>query len=130
MPTAPPETPVRPEEPEHDLAPAAVPAISNVLQTEMATVGERMSTDLSKKVEAATAQGRGERRTVTVMLADLSGFTAMSELMDPEEVKDTMNECFDLLVDTIHTYEGYVDKFMGLVDWPATERRYAAAVRG
>lgn len=88
-------------------------SIADVLETEIGDVGKRMSSTLARKVRAATAQGGGERRTVTVMLADLSGFTALSELMDPEEVKDMMNQCFDFLVDTIHKYEGYVDKFIG-----------------
>ena len=32
-----------------------------------------------------------ERKLVTVLFADVSGFTAMSETMDPEEVSATMN---------------------------------------
>jgi adenylate cyclase len=35
-----------------------------------------------------------DRRLVTVMFVDISGFTAMSEKMDPEAVTDLMNECF------------------------------------
>jgi hypothetical protein len=40
----------------------------------------------------------GERRMVTVMFADISGFTALSEKMDPEQVRNLMNGCFDQLV--------------------------------
>jgi class 3 adenylate cyclase/tetratricopeptide (TPR) repeat protein len=55
----------------------------------------------------------GERKIVTVMFADISGFTAMSENMDPEAVRDIMNDCFELLVPIIAKYEGTVDKFIG-----------------
>jgi class 3 adenylate cyclase len=36
------------------------------------------------------------RRNVAVIFADVSGFTALSEKMDPEEIRDIINECFGL----------------------------------
>jgi adenylate cyclase len=36
----------------------------------------------------------GERRTATVMFADISGFTAMSEKIDPEKLTAIVNDCF------------------------------------
>ncbi|GEM_PF-1275291 len=54
-----------------------------------------------------------ERRTVTVLFADLSGFTAMSEKLDPEEVTTIMNNCLQIMGDTVTSYEGYIDKFIG-----------------
>ncbi len=54
-----------------------------------------------------------ERRNVTVLFADISGFTAMSELLDPEEVTEIMNGCLKLLADSVIKHEGYVDKFIG-----------------
>jgi len=55
----------------------------------------------------------GERRIVTILFADISGFTAMSEKMDPEQVRSLMNSCFDKLVPIIEKYGGVVDKFIG-----------------
>ncbi len=55
----------------------------------------------------------GQRRMVTVMFADLSGFTALAERMDPEQVRSLMNACFDHLVPIIEKYEGVIDKFIG-----------------
>jgi len=55
----------------------------------------------------------GERKLVTVMFADLSGFTAVAEAMDPEAVRDLMNGCFERLVPVVKRYEGTVDKFIG-----------------
>ncbi len=54
-----------------------------------------------------------ERKLVTVMFADISGFTAMSEKMDPEAVRNTMNACFECLVPVLGRYGGTVDKFIG-----------------
>lgn len=55
----------------------------------------------------------GERKLVTIVFADISGFTAMSEALDPEQVRRTMNDCFDALVPCIQRYGGTVDKFIG-----------------
>ncbi len=55
----------------------------------------------------------GDRRIVTILFADISGFTTMSEHLDPEQVRNLMNLCFDHLVPVIEKYEGVVDKFIG-----------------
>jgi class 3 adenylate cyclase/tetratricopeptide (TPR) repeat protein len=57
--------------------------------------------------------GSEERRLVTVMFADISGFTAMSETLDPEMVRDALNACFRRLVPLVSQYGGTVDKFIG-----------------
>ena len=55
----------------------------------------------------------GERKLVTVMFADLSGFTALSEALDPERVRGIVNHCFNALVPIVERYGGTVDKFIG-----------------
>ncbi len=55
----------------------------------------------------------GERKLVSVMFADLSGFTALSEALDPEQVRSIVNQCFNLLVPIVEHYGGTVDKFIG-----------------
>lgn len=60
-----------------------------------------------------TPSMEAERRNVTVLFADISGFTAMSELLDPEEVTKIMNGCLKIMADSVMKYEGYVDKFIG-----------------
>ena len=54
-----------------------------------------------------------ERRIATVMFADISGFTAMSEKMDPEQVTCVMNDCFCMMGECIKTHGGTIDKFIG-----------------
>jgi class 3 adenylate cyclase/tetratricopeptide (TPR) repeat protein len=60
-----------------------------------------------------TIQKDSERRLATVMFADISGFTAMSEKMDPEEVTCTMNDCFCMMGECIAKHGGTIDKFIG-----------------
>ena len=54
-----------------------------------------------------------ERRVVSVLFADLVGFTALAETLDPEQVKHLVDGCFQLLVADIVAYGGRVDKIVG-----------------
>jgi class 3 adenylate cyclase/tetratricopeptide (TPR) repeat protein len=63
--------------------------------------------------EARASQDRGERKLVTTLFADLSGFTALSEELDAEEVRELVNACFDVLVPVVEDCGGTVDKFIG-----------------
>ena len=54
-----------------------------------------------------------ERRVVTVLFADLVGFTAMSESRDPEEVKRLVEAAFERLVVDVTAFGGKVDKIVG-----------------
>ena len=54
-----------------------------------------------------------ERRVVTVVFGDLVGFTALSEVRDPEQVKNLVDRCFERLVADITSYGGRVDKIVG-----------------
>jgi class 3 adenylate cyclase/tetratricopeptide (TPR) repeat protein len=55
----------------------------------------------------------GERKFVSIVFADISGFTAMSEKMDAEKITDLMNACFERLGRIVYESQGYIDKFMG-----------------
>lgn len=54
-----------------------------------------------------------ERRFVTMLFADLSGFTALSETRDPEAMRELINACFDRFVPIVENYQGVVDQFVG-----------------
>ena len=55
----------------------------------------------------------GERRWVTVMFADLSGFTALSERSDPEEIRSMVDGCMKEMGAIVQRYGGSVDKVIG-----------------
>ena len=50
---------------------------------------------------------------VTVLFADIRGFTSMSEQHTPQEVVDLLNSYFDLIIDVVFRYNGTVDKIVG-----------------
>ena len=54
-----------------------------------------------------------ELRLVSVLFADLVGFTALSESRDPEEVRDLLSRYFDVCRGLIERYGGTVEKFIG-----------------
>jgi len=55
----------------------------------------------------------GERRHVTALFSDLSGYTSLAENLDPEEVKALMNRIFGQITGIVEHYEGLVEKFIG-----------------
>jgi class 3 adenylate cyclase/tetratricopeptide (TPR) repeat protein len=54
-----------------------------------------------------------ERRLVSVLFADLAGFTSMSEGMDPEAVKTLAGHCADLMSEEVRRFGGTVSSVMG-----------------
>ncbi|MEZ0369944.1 MAG: adenylate/guanylate cyclase domain-containing protein [Candidatus Sericytochromatia bacterium] len=55
----------------------------------------------------------GRRRTVTVMMTDLRGFTSLSESLPPESVIAMLNHCLGVLTEVIMRYQGTIDEFIG-----------------
>ncbi len=68
---------------------------------------------LAEKILTSRSAIEGERKSVTVMFADVSGFTAMSERLDPEEVHAIMDRAFGVILDAVHRYEGTINQFLG-----------------
>ncbi len=68
---------------------------------------------LADKILTSRSAIEGERKLVTVLFADVAGFTSMSEKLDPEDVHEIMDGCFRILMDEIHRYEGTVNEFRG-----------------
>ena len=59
------------------------------------------------------ASAAEERRVVTVLFADVVGFTSLAEHRDPEQVKRMVDDAFELLVADVESYGGVVDKVLG-----------------
>ncbi len=74
-----------------------------VIDAAIAAIGQQL---------AATERVQ-RRRLVTVLFADLSGYTAMSELLDPEILTDLMNDLWRRVDAIITEHGGRVDKHMG-----------------
>ena len=55
----------------------------------------------------------GERRRAAILFADISGFSKLAKRLDPEIVRDLIDDAFGELIEIIHKYEGTVDKIIG-----------------
>jgi PAS domain S-box-containing protein len=55
----------------------------------------------------------GEDREISVVFADVRGFTSFSERLEPEELMTIINRYLSVASDAIHLYEGIIDKYMG-----------------
>ena len=73
--------------------------------------GQRL--EVITETEKAVPQTEGERKHVTVLFSDLSGYTAMSERLDPEEVKEITSRIFGEIAQVVTKYEGFIEKFVG-----------------
>ncbi|MBP8002068.1 MAG: tetratricopeptide repeat protein [Chloroflexi bacterium] len=69
-----------------------------------------------EKLAALQAQAHtnaDRRKHITVLFADVSGFTALSETLDAEDMRDTMNILWQQIDATITTHGGKIDKHIG-----------------
>ncbi len=82
---------VTPAQPSGPVAPSVIPAPS----------GATATTDVV------------ELKVVSVLFADLVGFTALSEARDPEEVRELLSRYFDVCRELVERYGGTVEKFIG-----------------
>lgn len=55
----------------------------------------------------------GTKRTVTMLFADIRGFTSMSERHPPEQMVTTLNQYFEMVVDVLFAHGGTLDKYVG-----------------
>ena len=62
--------------------------------------------------QSAAALGR-ERRNVSVLFIDLSGFTKLTHNFDPEELRDLADGILTVIAGIVEDYDGYVDAFQG-----------------
>lgn len=57
--------------------------------------------------------GKAEADEISVLFADIRGFTSLSESLTPQELLNFLNACFTRLDKVIHEHDGFIDKFMG-----------------
>jgi len=70
-------------------------------------------THLADKVLSTRSALEGERKQVTVLFADVVGFSAFGERLDPEAIHAIMDGCFEVLTRAAHRHDGTVNQFTG-----------------
>jgi len=56
---------------------------------------------------------KGHRSEATIIFVDIRGFSSYSEVKEPEEIVEKLNQYFEIATQTIQDHGGYVDKFIG-----------------
>jgi class 3 adenylate cyclase len=79
----------------------------------MESVRRYLPPALVDQVRDLDAAQRPQRRNMSVLFADIRGFSTYSELMDPERLIQVINGYFTEAVAAISHYQGVTDKFMG-----------------
>jgi adenylate cyclase len=74
-----------------------------------------LSPEVAGKVAADAADLRlgGEKQTVTLLFADIRGFTTMAEAIPAEEIVGILNGFFQKMTDVVFAHEGTIDKYLG-----------------
>jgi len=88
------------------------------LETQRALLGDAVVeaglAPMRERLQSLRRQGaEQQRKQVTILFADASGFTAASALQDPEEVTETMNALWQRVDGVILEYGGTIDKHIG-----------------
>ena len=91
--------------------------------TELAAVCSRCNTEMpagfvfcgrcGARLGAEPEERPGETRQVTVLFADISGFTALAEKLGPEELHESMRTVWDLIAADIRANDGIIEKYIG-----------------
>ncbi len=75
----------------------------------------------------ATPLTEDERKTITALFADLKGSTALIEGLDPEEARAIIDPALQLMMDAVHSYDGYVAQALGDAS-PCSVRRWPTKI--
>ncbi len=75
-------------------------------------VGPQVVTKILEKEESEPSLG-GSLSEISVMFADIRGFTPLSESLEPEEVADILNRFLSMMSDCVFAHDGTLDKYIG-----------------
>src|SRR5215472_650501 len=71
------------------------------------------SSPIHVATETPDSSADGERKTVTVLFADIKGSMELIEDLDPEEARAIIDPALKLMIDAVHHYDGYVAQQTG-----------------
>ena len=88
---------------------AAAASDSPIAQTLRSFVAE----PVAERLVEAGGEFPEERRLITALFADVSGFTALADRLDPEELLEVIDPVIRGLSNIVGRFDGYVEKFAG-----------------
>jgi class 3 adenylate cyclase/tetratricopeptide (TPR) repeat protein len=95
-------------------APSSKPAPKNLTFDEkLQKIQRYLPSGLAEKILSQRDRIEGERKQVTVMFTDMSGYTAMTEKLDPEEAYALMDQVYECLIQKVTEYGGTVNELTG-----------------
>ncbi|MDI6782478.1 MAG: tetratricopeptide repeat protein [bacterium] len=97
--------------------PSIPPSISRYSKQEQTEI-QRLAQFVPTKVIEGILTGsemmeEGERRNITILFADLAGFTPLAETLDPESLRELIDTYLAEMSEIITKYDGTIDKFIG-----------------
>jgi hypothetical protein len=102
----------------HDLKKTKEPSLKDLskdlsFDEKLTKIQKYLPKGLTEKILAQKDRIEGERKQVTVMFADMEGFTSLSERLGPEEAYTIMDQVYEILIHKVHDYEGTVNEMTG-----------------
>ena len=97
----------------HGIHPEMKTMTSPILKAVAATPDKPLPKSLAEKILASRASMEGERKQVTVLFADVTGFTSMAEKLDPEDTHNLISQALTFITEEVHRYEGTIAQFLG-----------------
>jgi class 3 adenylate cyclase/predicted ATPase len=98
----------------HSLPIVGAPLAQDVsFEEKLGKIQKYLPDGLTEKILAQKDRIEGERRQVTVMFVDMTGFTSLTEKLGPEQTLTLMDQVFAILINKIHDYEGAVNELRG-----------------
>lgn len=76
-------------------------------------LGKVVSPQIAAELLSSKIELGGEERVVSILFADIRGFTALSEQQTPSQTLHMLNLCFEQICNAIESSGGVVDKFTG-----------------
>jgi class 3 adenylate cyclase/tetratricopeptide (TPR) repeat protein len=84
-----------------------------VFRLQEAKVRAYTPSHLAEKILTSAPALEGERKAVTVLFADVAGFSQLASQLSPEDLHLVMDGCFERLSGAVHRYEGTINQFTG-----------------